>query len=307
MFSRRTVIGGLAALSTTPSLAATRSRAPGIAVTIDDFDLADTPLLTGAERDRRIRAALGAHGLKAAGFVAGKYVHGPVSEEVLQGWSAAGHILGNHSFSHRYYGGGDPDVYMADILKCEAVLAPYRGFRKLFRFPYLAEGKTAEARDALRARLHAAGYRNGHVTIDTSDWAIDGRLRKRLAQDPRADLTPYRRFYLQHIWDRARFYDGLARRLFSAPVDHTLLLHHRLTTALFLPDLLAMFRRRGWRLVDAGTAFNTPMFRLEPKSLPSGQSLLWAIAKERGGFDALLRYPAEDERYETPAMDALSL
>ena len=307
MVPRRTVLGGILGLGAASALNAAASGRSGVAITIDDFDLADTPLLSGAERDSRIRAALSRHNLNAAGFVAGKYVQGTVADDVLRHWSDGGHIIGNHSFSHAFYGAGDPDAYMGDILKCEAVLSRYRGFRKLFRYPYLAEGRTAEARDALRHRLHAAGYRIGHVTIDTSDWAIDGRLRKRLARNPAADLQPYRTFYLQHIWDRAIFYDGLARRLFGGPIDHTLLLHHRLTTALFLPDLLAMFRKRGWRLVDAQTAFAQPIFRLEPNSLPSGQSLLWAVAKERGGFDALLRNPGEDEKYEASKMDALGL
>ena len=278
-----------------------------LSVTVDDFDLLDTPLLTGIERDRRIRATLFRHRIKAAGFVAGKYVRAPVSDGVLGNWSSEGHIIGNHSFSHSYYGTDDPDAYVADILKCEALLSNYSGFRKLFRYPFLSEGRTAEARDALRQRLHAAGYRIGHVTIDTSDWAIDGRLRKRLAQDPKADLAPYRQFYLDHIWDRANFYDGLARKLFRQPIGHTLLLHHRLTTALFLDDLLQMFRGRGWRLIDAKDAFAGPIFALEPKSLPSGQSLVWAVAKERGGYDSILRYPGEDEKYEAPKMDALGL
>jgi peptidoglycan/xylan/chitin deacetylase (PgdA/CDA1 family) len=295
------------AIGAAGAIRAAASRAPALAVTIDDFDLADTPLLTGAQRDRRIRATLAKHCIKAAGFVAGKYVNGPVADEVLTAWSRDGHILGNHSFSHSYYGSGDPDAYMADILKCEALLRPYRGFRKLFRYPFLAEGKTAEARDALRQRLHAAGYGIGHVTIDTSDWAIDGRLRKRLAADPTADLAPYRKFYLQHLWERATFYDSLAQKLFGGSIDHTILLHHRLTTALFLGDALDMFRTRGWALVDARQAFANPVFRLEPKSLPSGQSLVWAVATERGGFDSILRYPGEDGEYEDPKMDALGL
>jgi hypothetical protein len=99
----------------------------------------------------------------------------------------------------------------------------------------------------------------------------------------------------------------LARKLFGGPIDHTLLLHHRLTTALFLDDLLKMFRGRGWRLIDARTAFASPVFALEPKSMPSGQSLVGAAAKERGGYDAILRYPAEDGDYEAPKMDALGL
>lgn len=307
VFQRRSVLQGLVGLGVASSVRASPSNASRVAITIDDFDLSDTPLLTGAERDRRIRATLARHGIKTAGFVAGKYVHGAISDEVLGSWSRERHIIGNHSFSHGYYGSGDPDAYMADILKCEALLSSYSGFRKLFRYPFLAEGKTAEARDALRQRLHAAGYRVGHVTIDTSDWAIDGRLRKRLTDNPGADLAPYRQFYLDHIWERATFYDGLARKLFGGPIDHTLLLHHRLTTGLFLDDLLKMFRRRGWRLIDASRAFASPVFALEPKSLPSGQSLVWAVAKERGGYDSILRFPGEDEKYEAPKMDALGL
>jgi peptidoglycan/xylan/chitin deacetylase (PgdA/CDA1 family) len=209
LFQRRSVLGGLLALSIAPSVAAARPRAPGLAVTIDDFDLSDSQLLTGAERDRSIRATLSRHSIQAAGFVAGKYVQSPLGEEVLASWSNDGHVIGNHSFSHRYYGSStSADAYMADILKCESLLSRFSGFRKLFRFPFLGEGRTAEAREALRQRLHAAGYRIGHVTIDTSDWYVDARLNKRLVADPKADLTPYRRFYLDHIWERATFYDA---------------------------------------------------------------------------------------------------
>jgi hypothetical protein len=86
-----------------------------------------------------------------------------------------------------------------------------------------------------------------------------------------------------------------------------LLLNHRLTTALFLNDLLKMFRSRGWRLIDAHSAFASRIFKLELRSLPSGQSLLWAVAKERGGYDGLFRYPGEDETYEAPKMGGLGL
>jgi peptidoglycan/xylan/chitin deacetylase (PgdA/CDA1 family) len=307
LYQRRTVLGGIIGFGAAFAVRAASSRRPALAVTIDDFDLDDTPLLTGAERDARIRGTLASHRIKAAGFVAGKYVNGPVSHDVLGAWSREGHIIGNHSFSHSYYGAGDPDAYMADILKCEAVLASYAGFLKLFRYPFLAEGKTAEARDALRERLHAAGYHIGHVTIDTSDWAIDGRLRKRLAADPKADLAPYRNFYIEHLWERANFYDGLAQKLFGGSIDHTILLHHRLSTALFLGDALDMFRSRGWRLIDAQEAFASPLFKIEPMSLPSGQSLVWAVAKERGGYESILRYPGEDGQYEDPKMDSLGL
>ena len=310
-YNRRTLIAGLLASGFTAEYvganAGRRADAPGIAVTVDDFDLTDTTLLSGADRDTAIRTALRRHGVKAAGFVAGKFVDNKVAPHVLRRWSDDGHIIGNHSFSHRYFGGQGPDALMADILKCEPLLSAYPGFRKLFRFPYLAEGRTAEGRDTLRELLARNGYRNAAVTVDTSDWYIDNRLRAHLKAKPGSQVDSYRRFYLDHLWDRATFYDGLAKSLFGHSIDHTILLHHRLTTALFLDDALTMFREKGWRLVDAEATFDTPVLRMQPDTLPAGQSLIWAAAKADGRFDKLLRYPSEDGAYEAPRMDALGL
>ncbi len=306
---RRALLSGLAAvpLAGCATMAASRPRAPGIAITIDDFNLAGTPPMNGEARDEAIRKALDDFGIKAAGFVAGKYVDAEVAPHVLKAWSDGGHILGNHTFSHKYYAGDDPDGYMADIVHCETLLTPYAGFRKLFRYPFLAEGKTAEGRDALRRLLRERGYRIGHVTIDTSDWFYAGRLRARLGADPAADVAPYRQAYLDHLWDRATYYDGLARDVFGRSLDHTILLHHNLTTAMFLGDALGMFKAKGWRIVDAGLAFAQPEFAREFKTLPSGQSLVWAAAKASGRYEGKLRYPGEDEPYEAPKMDALGL
>lgn len=281
--------------------------APGLAITVDDFDLSDTPLLTGEARDTVIRATLKRHRVKAAGFVAGKYIDGTLAPRVLRHWSSDGHLIGNHSFSHRYFSGADPDAFMADVLKCEPLLSGYAGFRKLFRFPYLSEGKTAAGRDAMRTLLMAHGYRNAHVTIDTSDWYIDNRLKAQLKADAKTDLVAYRRFYLDHLWERATYYDSLAISLFGHSIDHTILLHHRLTTALFLDDALAMFRRRGWRIVDASKALASPTFAQVPNALPAGQSLLWALAKSDLRLSDQLRYPGEDGDYERPKMDALKI
>ena len=280
--------------------------APGLAVTIDDFDLTDTPLMTAWERDRAIRRALRRHGIRAAGFVVGKYVTGDTAPRVLAAWSDERHLVGNHSFSHGYYSGRDPAATMADISRCETVLAATPAFAKLYRFPFLAEGDTAPARDALRGLLAQAGYRTAPVTIDTSDWFVDDRLVARLKAGE-TDLAAYRRFYLDHLWQRAAYYDRLARDVLGHSIDHTILLHHRLTTGLFLGDALAMFRARGWRLVDAATALATPELRRTYDTVPAGQSLMWQAAEASGRYTDRLRYPGEDGDYEAPKMDALRL
>ena len=78
----------------------------------------------------------------------------------------------------------------------------------------------------MRAFLDAHGYQNGSVSIDASDWYIDGRLKDRLKLNPKADLKPYRDYYLNHIWNRAQFYNELSIKVLGREVKHTLLLHY---------------------------------------------------------------------------------
>lgn len=90
-------------------------------------------------------------------------------------------------------------------------------------------------------------------------------------------------------------------------MKHTLLVHFNLLNALFLGDLIQMFQRNGWKVIDAAESFNDPVYSLSPRSMPSGQSLIWALAKESGKFEKELRYPGEDADYEKEKMDKLGL
>lgn len=282
-----------------------------VSITIDDMDLNgnDTPKLSLDERNTAILAALRKHReLKAAVFVCGMRVDNVQGKKHLLEWDEAGHLIANHSYSHWFYPKTEFEKFSQDIIKGEAVISGLKNFQKFFRFPYLKEGNTTEKRDKIRAFLNERYYRMGYVTIDTSEWAIDARLRKRLNENPNADLTAYRDFYLEHIWERAQFYDQLARKVTGGkPVRHTLLIHHNLVAALFLDDLLRMFEKKGWKLIDAERAFKDSVFKKFPNVVPAGESIIWSLAKESGKFENELRYPAEDERYEKEKMDKLGL
>lgn len=287
--------------------AAAQGQAPQIAFTFDDFNVFDVPTLSGAARNRALLEALQAHGLKAAVFAVGRNVEKPETMRLLESWSEAGHTVGNHTYSHSRYSRAPFRDFTEDVLRCDALLRRLPQFRKWCRFPFLDEGATAEQRDRIRAFLTEQGYRNAHVTIDASDWYVDGRLRARLARQPDVDMSPYRIFYLDHMWERAQFYDGLSRQVLGRSVSHTVLLHHNVLNALFLTDLIQMFKGKGWTVIDARDAYEDPVFRATPDALPAGQSLLWSLAKETGRFDGVLRYPGEDGVYEAPKMDALGL
>jgi hypothetical protein len=83
--------------------------------------------------------------------------------------------------------------------------------------------------------------------------------------------------------------------------------HFNVLNAFVLPDVLNAFEGAGWQWIDASLAFEDPVFRSQPQTLPAGESLVWALAKETGRFEERLRYPGEDDAYEKPKLDALGL
>lgn len=285
------------------------SHAAEIAITMDDPNLEETPLFKAEERNRRILSALKESDLQAALFVCGMRVDSARGTALVQSWNDDGHLIANHSYSHHYYPSQKIsfEEFSKDFSRGETIIRGFAHFTKFFRFPYLKEGDSIEKRDGMRTLLKEQGYRNGYVTVDASDWYVDQRMRARLRQNSKTDLSGYRAYYLNHMWDRATYYNELSKKVLGREARHTLLIHHNLLNALFLKDLLAMFRAKGWKPIAASTAFADPIYNELPNILPAGESLIWALAKETGKYEAELRYPGEDGEYEKAAMDRLGL
>jgi peptidoglycan/xylan/chitin deacetylase (PgdA/CDA1 family) len=296
----------VASLSTPPPTPASAAR-PEIAFTFDDPTTNGGAGLPWRELNGRILDTLATHNIRSVLFVCGMRVDSEAGHELITSWDHRDHLIGNHSYSHLYFDKVTLREYAADMLKNEPLIASYSHSTRLFRYPYFKEGNTEQKRDGMRSLLQQHGYRLGRATIDASDWAINARLEARLKQNPQAELTGYREFFLQHIWERSVFYQSLAQRVLQHPVRHTVLLHHSTLNALFLGDLIGMFIEKGWRPVDAQYAYQDPVYDRQPKTLPAGEGLIWALAKETGTFESELRYPAEDDIYENPKMDALKL
>jgi peptidoglycan/xylan/chitin deacetylase (PgdA/CDA1 family) len=297
---------GLAASAIGPRNAQAAAAPPEVSITMDDLNLFGADEATALQRNETILRAFRAHSIKAAIFVCAANIDTPLGPRLLKQWNDDGHIIANHTYSHRNYENSDFTQYWHDILRCEALIKDYPQFRRLFRFPYLKEGKTAEQRDRLRAFLAEHGYRNGAVTIDASDWYIDDRLRKRLGTDAKADTSGFRDYYLRHILDRSNYYDSVAHQGLGRSVRHTLLVHHSVLNALYLGDVLDQYKKMGWKLIDAAHAYEDPVFKEQPDVLPAGDSLVLALAVQSGRVKRA-RWPSEDGDYEAPAMDRLGL
>jgi peptidoglycan/xylan/chitin deacetylase (PgdA/CDA1 family) len=279
---------------------------PRVAITMDDVRWQIIPEDRRADAEVRLLEHVGK--TRAFLFAVGQNVDNPHGAAILKAWSAAGHLIGNHTYEHvALLGKISAEDFEQGIIRNEELLRAYSGFRKYFRFPALKEGATREVRDGIRGFLARQGYRNGAVTIDASDWYYNQRLLDRLKVDAGFDVGRYRQPYLDHIWDRAQYYDHLSREVLGRSVAHTLLVHYNLLNSLFLGDLMAMFRSRGWQVIGADEAFADAVFDRHPDTVPAGESLIWALAKETGKFEGRLRYPGEDDVYEKPVLDRLKL
>lgn len=283
------------------------AHAQSIAFTFDDGpDMKDRVKMTASERNAAILKQLADAKLKSVLFVAHMDAD-PERNALVRQWGIQGHWIGNHTVTHPDFNSQEVTLekLQQDLLACDRTIRVLPGYTRIFRFPYLKEGDTAAKRDGFREFLKSRGYRTGRVSIDTSDWYYSARLRDHLAADAQADLQPWRTAYLNHLFDRATYYDGLSRRVLGRSIRHVMLMHHNLINALFLRDVIQLFREKGWTVVDARVAFEDPVYQIQPDVLPAGESILWSLAKQKGVPD--LRWPGEDDRYEKPLIDALEV
>ncbi|MDQ1921050.1 polysaccharide deacetylase family protein [Massilia pseudoviolaceinigra] len=260
--------------------------AQSVAFSFDDGpSLAETPRLSPQQRNQAMLDALAKHKVKAALFVtAGNGADKRAGHALARAWGEAGHAIGNHTMTH-------PDLdsakislaqYWQEVMDCDKIIASLPGYQKWFRFTYLREGNTPGKRDGMRAFLAAQGYRNAYVSLDTSDWRLDDYLTELLAKNSKADLAPLKKVYLAHVRQRALAYRALSQRLQGRDIAQVILMHHNLINALFLDDVISMFKEMGWTIVSPAKAFEDPVYQLAPQRAAPGQSLLLSMSRSLG-------------------------
>lgn len=283
------------------------AQAQSVAFTFDDGPrLSAAPRLSPQQRNAALLDALARNKVQAALFVtANNGATKPEGLALARAWGEAGHAVGNHTMSHLDLNSEKVTLaqYQQEVLDCDAVIRALPGYRKWFRFTFLREGKTPEKRDGMRAFLAEQGYRNAHVTLDTSDWRLDALLTATLEKNPQADVELIRQAYLAHVRQRAEAYRALAQKLTGRDIPQVILLHHNLINALWLNDVIAQFRAMSWTIVSPETAYADPVYQLMPERTVAGQSLLLSLARNRGmgkpeGWERLV----DDGDYEIEAL-----
>ena len=233
-----------------------------MAITLDDLPFGYARNLTIEQRRdgvARVLATLRKYDITAAMFVVGSGIT-EHNRDFIDAVAAAGHTIGNHSFSHRDFGTMSVEDYAIDIQRGGDAIKPWLKGTHFFRYPLLRQGDTAEKRDAILSWLSLRGIRVAPVTIDNDDFVYNQRLVDAMAEGRTIDV---REEYLEHMLEMAAVYEEKARALIGRPIKHVLLLHMNYLNALYLDELLQRLRTAGWSFIPFEEALTDPVYTLK--------------------------------------------
>lgn len=173
--------------------------------------------------------------------------------ELLKKWQDAGAELGNHTWSHPDYDSLSIADFQENILKGDASLRETMGMERVrwFRSPMLHTGKDAARESALAEFLAQHNWREATVTVSASDWMFASVLAN--TGDPQ-------------IADRVRkeyipFLDKCISALEDRPYPLVLLMHANELNAQQMPEVIATFKRHGFRFVSLEQALSDPAYK----------------------------------------------
>lgn len=272
MLPTRTLAGTVLAIAASSAVAtlaavdtaedARDTRAPRIAITIDDLPWLG-PAPPGEDRaavTRRLLAHLRARDIRATGFVVCGQI-GDGDDQVLRLWLDSGMELGNHSQSHRDLNDAPLAGWLADVRSCDATLRAVAGEPiRLFRYPYLHQGPTAERKSAAGALLGELGYQTAHVSVDNSEWILRRPYDEAIRAGDLATRQRIASLFVDHILDAVAHYQSVARERVGRDVDHVLLLHANALVADQLGTLLDSLAARGFEFVTLDEALRDPAY-----------------------------------------------
>lgn len=226
-----------------------------IAVTIDDLPFVgansgERGLHRTAERFNRIVDFLVKNQVPATGFIICDTI-GQGQIELLENFRQQGFGLGNHSCSHPSLSRVGADKYIADVARADQKLASLMTTPKYYRYPYLDEGR-GENRTKVYDYLASNQYIIAPVTMDSKDYEFNERLLRIHWRNREARLDGIKRDYINYV-DRQI---SKAEKIHRDNYPEILLIHANLINSHALGDVIALFKKRGYRFITLDEAIS---------------------------------------------------
>lgn len=267
---------------------ASKAPAPQIAFTFDDLPEHGSlpPGETRIEIASKIIAALrDAHLPPVYGFVNAVWIQkNPVDAEVLKAWRDAGFPLGNHGWSHMNLNQHTLAEFEDDVLKDEPIIEPLMAGQDWhwFRFPFLAEGDTPEKHAGIRDFFLQHGYRVADVTMSFGDYRWNEPYARCKTKGDQQGVALLQKTYLEAADQSIDYYRQLSHTLLGRDIPYVLLMHIGALDAEMLPQLLNLYRSRGFKFITLPQAESDEFYRIDTDMhAPVAPDMLEGVAAQR--------------------------
>lgn len=272
-------------------------QAKELAITFDDAPRRAAGYFDGPTRAKKLLEELDSHHIPKVAFFSVSQQLDEEGRARLQAYSAAGHIIANHTHSHPNFNQLSLQAYLDDVARADSLLSSYPTFKKWFRFPYLREGDTQAKRDGMRQYLDENGYINAYITLNNYDWFIETLFQEAIAKGIEVDPGKLQRFYIDVIAQGIEYYDQMAVAHTGRSPKHVLLLHEMDITAMFVGDLADALRARGWKIISPEEAYTDQIAAYRTPSLMKyNPGRIGEIARDKGQKSDLW-HETLDEQY----------
>jgi peptidoglycan/xylan/chitin deacetylase (PgdA/CDA1 family) len=192
--------------------------------------------------------------------------------QILNLWLDAGADLGNHSYSHLNINKVPLEQYTADVVKGEPLLRSLlekRGKKlEFYRHPFLFTGSTPEIKRKMQEFLDQHGYRVAPVTLDDDDYEFAALYTNPKFKDR------VRREYVPYMETVVQAFEKISVQVVGREFPQILLIHASQMNADLMPELLAMFRKRGYTFVSLDHALADAAYRL-PEDYAGTNGFSW--------------------------------
>jgi peptidoglycan-N-acetylglucosamine deacetylase len=262
-----------------------------LAITFDDLP-AHGPLPPGISRLQIIQSILATLQRERLpptyGFINGvRTEESPETLDVLRAWRAAGQPLANHTWSHPDLNSITASQFIADIEANQPLLralmpTPSDDWHWL-RYPYLNEGDTLEKHREVRTWLKVNHYKVAEVTMDFEDWAWNEPYARCIAKNDTAALQQLHDTYLTTAGEFITYYRAISKAVYGHDIPLILLMHVGAFDAHMLPELLTLYRTRGFTFIPLSQAAADPVYAEDSDiAYKNGDTLTEQMAFKRG-------------------------
>lgn len=271
-----------------------------IAITIDDLPVVSTrgDLKNRQKITKNILKHLKDAKVPAIGFVNENKLYAGDKRldkqiDLLRMWVNAGFELGNHTFSHRSLNQIELGDYQSDILKGETItkelLAKKGKSIRYFRHPFLQTGRSLEVKAGLDAFLAKQGYTIAPISVDNADYIFSRAYDIAFDKGDKALMKKVGDAYVPYMESKLDYWERQSTKLFGREISQTLLIHANFINSDYLDDLIAMFVRRGYKVVDLETALKDEAYKL-PDTFIGAAGISWVHRWARDkGKDRILK------------------